>query len=117
MVIGKKSAEPGIGIEGRLPATDHGYWAGVWSRAHERLGDGGCAPGAGIRGEGGGSDWRWYRVVVGWVVCGRREGLDRWRSSEMSTRANTPGLFLPLIARFFAGARPTIDLHFKGSPA
>lgn len=39
------------------------------------------------------------------------------RSSEMSTRANTPGLFLSLIARFFAGARPTIDLHFKGSPA
>lgn len=52
MVIGKKSAEPGIGIEGRLPATDHGYWAGVWSRAHERLGDGGCAPGAGTRGGG-----------------------------------------------------------------
>lgn len=51
------------------------------------------------------------------MVCGGREGLDRWRSSEMSTRANTPGLFLPLIARFFAGARPTIDLHFKGSPA
>lgn len=59
MVIGKKSAEPGIGIEGRLPATDHGYWAGVWSRAHERLGDGGCAPGAGIRGEGGG-----FRLAV-----------------------------------------------------
>jgi len=35
----------------------------------------------------------------------------------MSIRANTPGLFLSLIARFFAGARPTIDLHFKGSPA
>lgn len=74
MVIGKKSAEPGIGIEGRLPATDHGYWAGVWSRAHERLGDGGCAPGAGIRGEGGGvpigggTGWWWG----GWCVGGER---------------------------------------------
>lgn len=77
MVIGKKSAEPGIGIEGRLPATDHGYWAGVWSRAHQRLGDGGCAPSAGTRGRGfrlavvqGGG--RVDRVGVGGVcVCGR----------------------------------------------
>lgn len=78
------------------------------------------------RGQGGGGfrlavvqgGGRVDRVGVGGVrVCGREEGLDRWRSSEMSTRANTPGLFLPLIARFFAGARPTIDLHFKGSPA
>lgn len=70
MVIGKKSAEPGIGIEGRLPATDHGYWAGVWSRAHERLGDGGCAPGAGTRGVpiGGGTGWWWG----GWCVGGGR---------------------------------------------
>lgn len=58
------------------------------------------------------------RVVTdggrGWGGAG---GGGPWRSSEMSTRANTPGLFLPLIARFFAGVRPTIDLHFKGSPA
>lgn len=83
MVIGKKSAEPGIGIEGRLPATDHGYWAGVWSRAHERLGDGGCAPGAGTRGErgfrlavvqgGGGVGGVWEERGVGSVEKFRNE--------------------------------------------
>lgn len=88
MVIGKKSAEPGIGIEGRLPATDHGYWAGVWSRAHQRLGDGGCAPGAGTRGGpiGGGTGrmvgwmgWVWV-VCVCVCVC---EGRRGWIGGEV----------------------------------